>query len=118
LLLAEAKLIDSEPDAAAELLDTATAEGGEMIEFFAPMIGRLRALVASEHGSIDEALDHIETALAQARSQGVLYEETLLLLAKAEVLRRAGREVDADEEREADRLIDELGIRREPAGVS
>ena len=118
LLLAEAKLTAGDATEAGKLLDAATAEGGELLEFFAPAIGRLNALVAAERGSIDEALEHVEVALDQAKGQGLLYEQMLLLLAKADIAQRAGRDVNADDENEASQLIDELGIRREPAAVS
>lgn len=118
LLLTEAKLIGGDATEAGERLDTTTADGGELLEFFAPAIGRLSALIAAERGSIDEALEHVEVALDQAKGQGLLYEQMLLLLAKADISRAAGRDVDAADENEASRLIDELGVRREPAAVS
>ncbi|NNE46084.1 MAG: hypothetical protein HKN37_05425, partial [Rhodothermales bacterium] len=114
LLLAEVKLDEGDLAAAQEFIDNAGREGDELLELFGPTLGRLRARVAAGRGHTDQALDEIELALEQARAQAVLYEQALLLMAKAEISVAAGRGVDIDESSETDRLIDELGIRREP----
>lgn len=117
LLLAEVKLAEGSPRSAEELIDIATKDGDELIEIFGPTIGRLRAQVALETSSVDAALGYIDDALAQARAQGVLYEQAQLLMAKADIASSTGRGVDLEEAAETDRLIDELGLVDEPAST-
>ncbi len=102
--LADACTRSGDPLRALEVIEVAAELAGEDAALYEVPLERLRAqaLVATDRA--DEALAHIEPALASARAQRLIYEEALLLLVKARTA--AG---DGDVLTEAHRLLEELG---------
>lgn len=112
-LLAECAIAAGDAGAGLDQIRVAEADAGELAEMFGPTIGRIRATALGALGRVEEALRHIDAALDQAREQGLVHDQALLLDARRTILAGTGRAIDHDE-REAGRLFDELDIRRQP----
>jgi hypothetical protein len=89
---------------ALEVIDDVRELAGEDAPLYEVPLQRLRAGALIAMGRPDDALVHVEPALASAREQRLAYEEALLLLVKA----RAGPGNDEILE-EANRLLEDLG---------
>jgi len=112
--LADSKLRQGEPEEGLRILDEAVNAAGDMAQVFAPTITRIRGCCLADVGRFDDGLEQIGEGLGMARDQGLLYDEALLLVAKNEITTRAGDDPDSDEVKTANRLFDEMDIRREP----
>jgi tetratricopeptide (TPR) repeat protein len=83
-----------------------------------PSVALVRARALAVLGRFEEAMSAVDAGLEQARSQGLLYDEAVLLAARNEITSASGSAPTPDDEREAGRLFGELDIRREPALAS
>jgi class 3 adenylate cyclase/predicted ATPase len=110
--LADSELRQGRSDEALRLLEEAESQAGEMVEPFVPVVARLTAGALGALGRIDAALDRIDDGLAVARGQGLMYDEALLLAARAEVVSGAGGVPDPDDRAIADRLFAEMDVVR------
>jgi tetratricopeptide (TPR) repeat protein len=102
--LADAHTRSGLPERALEAIDVAADLAGEDAALYEVSLERLRAQAFLALGRPDEALLHVEPALASAREQRLVYEEALLLLVKAQS--GAG---DGEVFEEAERLLEDLG---------
>jgi class 3 adenylate cyclase/tetratricopeptide (TPR) repeat protein len=105
--LADALTRSGDPERALEVIDVAKDLAGEDAALYEVPLQRLRAGALITMGRSDEALVHVEPALASAREQRLVYEEALLLAIKAQTGLDTG---DAFEE--AGRLLEGLGASR------
>ena len=104
---------------AAEAL-TELDEAGESaaaMEILGAAVRHVRARALAALGRHDEALTVVDAGLAQARKQGLLFDEALLLADRNEIVCQAGGEPDPKDLETADRLFGEMDIRREPVLV-
>lgn len=97
------------------LLEEAVAAVGEVDALYAPMLARIRGSALAAGGSCEEAAEVLGTGAEQARAQGLLYEEGLLLLAKATCTQRAGRAADASGIARGRELLTRCGVRLDGA---
>jgi tetratricopeptide (TPR) repeat protein len=102
--LADALARSGDPLQALEVIETARELAGEDAALYEVPLQRLRAQALIAMGRPDEALGHIEPALASARAQRLVYEEALLLLVQAQTDAGNSRVVA-----EAERLLNDLG---------
>ena len=105
--LADALTRSGDPESALEVIDVAKDLAGEDAALYEVPLERLRAGAFIAMGRSDEALHHVEPALASAREQRLAYEEALLLLLKAQTGLGHG-----DVFEEANRLLEDLGASR------
>ena len=105
--LADALTRSGDPDHALEVIDVAKDQAGEDAALYEVPLERLRAGALIVMGRSDEALHHVEPALASAREQRLVHEEALLLLLKAQTGLDQG-----DVFEEANRLLEDLGASR------
>jgi class 3 adenylate cyclase/tetratricopeptide (TPR) repeat protein len=106
--LASALVDEGQPAEAIGLLDSAEQTAGDEAEGYACPLARIRASALAALGRHDEALARIDEGLRVARRQGLVYEEAMLLLVKAEV---EATDPDAKKtEEEAHRLLLSLGV--------
>ena len=108
--LGEALVRAAEPERALAVLDGAERGAGDEAMDLKVPLGLARAGALMALGRSDEAARDLATALALARRQGLLYEETLILEARAELARRTGGAADEEELREARRLRQLLAV--------
>ena len=102
--LADAITRSGNPSRALEVIDAARILAGEDAALYEVPLDRLRAQALVAMDRPEEALRHIEPALASARAQRLSYEVALLLLIKAVI------DVDNDDlAREAQSLLEDLG---------
>ena len=95
---------------ALELLESAQDAAGGEDPVYAPTLERVRGLALAELKQFEDALDHLDVGLTEARRQGLAYEEALLVIARRQVTRQwgqAGQGHDAD----VGPLLDRLGVR-------
>ncbi len=111
--LADLRLREGKPAEALEVLDEA-GETGAAMEILGASVGHVRARALSALGHHEEALDAVDAGLAQARKQGLLFDEAVLLDDRNEIISRAGGEPDLRDLETADRLFGGMDIRREP----
>ncbi len=102
--LADAYTRSGDPLRALETIEVAEVLAGEDAALYEVPLQRLRAQALVAMDRPEEALGHIEPALAGAREQRLVYEEALLLTIKA----IAGVD-DGQAMEEANRLLHELG---------
>jgi predicted ATPase len=101
--LADALTRSGEPLKALGVIEQAAALAGEDAALYEVPLERLRATALLALDRPTEALDHIGPALASAREQRLVYEEALLLMAKAET-------GDGKALEEAEGLLESLGV--------
>jgi tetratricopeptide (TPR) repeat protein len=114
ILSADSQLRQARAEDGLRLLADAEATGGEMTAVFGPVLTRLRGTGLASLARYDEALTQIDQGLTEARQQGLLYDQALLLEARCGILTARDGAPDPAEAAEAARLFDELGVRREP----
>jgi hypothetical protein len=115
--LADLRLRNGRPAESLEILDEA-GESSAGLEILGATVRHVRAQALSALGSHDEALAAIDVGLAQARKQGLLFDEAVLLADRNEIVVRAGGSPTLEDLEIADRLFGELDIRREPVLAS
>ena len=107
---ASAHVAEDDPASALAVLEESEGRAGEEAALLEVPMARVRASALAALGRFDEAKDRIKEGLTGARDQGLLYEEALLLLAKADVARLAGSKVKTKELEEAQGLLQRLGV--------
>ena len=112
--LADCRRRQGDPAAALDVLADAEAQAGEEAEWQAAQVARVRGLAQLDSGHGEEALATLAVGVRITREQGLDFELTLLLSARAEVLRSLGRDVDATEARQIEEIARTLGV---PAGT-
>jgi tetratricopeptide (TPR) repeat protein len=115
LYLADCVTRAGDPEAALALLEQASAEAGGEAAMLASTMARVRAEALVELGRLDEAGAEIAIGLSQARQQGLLYEEALLLRARIDLASRSGQDADPTESARAMELLARLGVRQASA---
>ena len=95
------------------ILDEVEERGDDMAEVFGPVLTRLRGRGLGDLERFDEALENIENGMAEARRQGLLYDQALLLEARCDIVAAQGNAADPADRAEADRLLRKLGVHRE-----
>ena len=112
IYLASAYRSRQESERALAVLDEAVLTGrDEMIELGA-RVGLARAGVLADLGRIAEAEAVLANALALAREQSLLYEIAQILLMRADINQRIGRDTSREELEEAERLLQLFGTSR------
>jgi tetratricopeptide (TPR) repeat protein len=104
LHLADALTRSGEPGSALEVIGTAQELAGEDAELYSVPLERLRAAALIALARPDEALGHLESALASAREQRLVYEEAQILMLEAAI----GAGDGASDQ--AQRLFRDLGV--------
>ncbi len=112
LHLARLAVLGGEPHAALSLLELGEKAAGGDAVVFAAAVARERASALGALGRFEEAFAVLVEGLAEARDQGLPYEEALLLHLQVELAPRSGSDPDPDLQREAEALDERLGIRR------
>jgi tetratricopeptide (TPR) repeat protein len=102
--LADALTRSGDPERALEVIETTLMLAGEDAALYEVPLERLRAAALIAMARPEEALAHLEPALASARDQGLTYEEALILLLEAEVGIDDGEVLER-----AHRLLEDLG---------
>ena len=110
--LADSRLRQGMPGEALEILDN--AGDGVGMETLRPTVAHVRGRALAFLGMHEQALREIEAGLEQARKQGLLYDQAILLADKNELIDESGGVPDRVEKQEEDRLFGELDVRREP----
>ena len=100
-----------DPHEALTLLNEAQVAAGDDAALFTAPIARVRALALAEIGELVEADVVVAEGLAEARRQGLSYDEALLLDLAIDVAQRSGREPDPESVKRAEALVERLGIR-------
>jgi ATP/maltotriose-dependent transcriptional regulator MalT len=100
-----------QPELALDLLEEAVRNSAGEAEVYGCALARVKAAALSALGRMDEAAESIEAGLKQARAEGLVYEEALLLNAQAHLIE------DEPEARrkmleEADHIFQLLGVVR------
>jgi class 3 adenylate cyclase/tetratricopeptide (TPR) repeat protein len=108
--LADCRRQQGDPAAALDLLADAEAQAGEDAEWQVAQVARVRALAQLETGRAEDALATLAPAVQTTREQGLDFELTLLLSARAEALRQLGREIDATDARQIEEIARTLGV--------
>jgi tetratricopeptide (TPR) repeat protein len=107
---AQCRTLRADPSGALELLDRAERAAGSDALIYTASCARVRAGALIALGRFDDARDALDVGLDDARRQGNVYDEALLLLARADVARAVGREPDADDVTRAHALLAGLGV--------
>jgi len=97
-----------DPGAALELLTEAQRSSGGEAQVYACSLARVRALALAGLGRTEEAAEAVRAGLSQARAEGLVYEEALLLRTKAELAKETENGDNLLEE--AERLLQQLGV--------
>lgn len=95
---------------AVELIDRAEADLGFVDPIYKPSLARVRALAEAGPGRVVDGRRLIADGLTSARSQGLAYEEALLLLASLELDLLDGDEPDAAVIRDLQVLSARFGV--------
>ena len=111
LHLADCRRRLDDPVGALEILAEAEVQAGEEAEMLAAQVARVRALAQLDAGRGDDAIETLAAGVKLAREQGLDFELTLLLTARAQVLRVLGRLIDATEAKQIDEITRSLGLR-------
>lgn len=91
------------------MLDEADSVAGDEVVELGARIGLVRAWVLADTGDVAHAESVLQKALALARDQSQLWELAQILLARADVAQKAGREVSPEELEEARGLLQLFG---------
>ncbi|MDP3984628.1 MAG: adenylate/guanylate cyclase domain-containing protein [Acidimicrobiia bacterium] len=97
-----------DPAAALQLLAEAEKTSGGEADLYGCSIARVRAMALAGLGRFEEANATLEAGLAQARDEGLVYEEALLLRTMSELNEADGTKLLE----EADHLLQQLGVIR------
>lgn len=111
LLLVDCSIQRGEGAAAIGQLDRVVADAGEEAAMFTLTEMRLRASALGRTGRMDEARAILDDSLAVARDLGQRYDEALLLVTKATVVRPTDPTAARSSSIEAEQLMKALGIR-------
>lgn len=101
-------------DAMREISDAA-AKAGEDAPFFEAKRARTAASALLEMGNLEEAYSELEKGLVTAQDLGLVYDEALIRMDRLAVAERTGRIPDEEEVRQANRLLDRLGVEQAAA---
>jgi tetratricopeptide (TPR) repeat protein len=110
LYFAQAATAAGRPEEGLGVLDDAARRAGSDAVLYSVPVDRVRGSAIAALGRLDEAAGSIESALAGARRQSLLYEQLLALRARFELLKRADLEPSSEDLREAAGLAEILGI--------
>jgi tetratricopeptide (TPR) repeat protein len=110
ILIAWGLMKRGEPQAALDTLAEAERGSGAEAELYGCSLARMRAQALAKLGHTDEARRAVEAGLAQAREQGLAYEEALLQLTEAELTQEPQTRKKLLEE--AQGLLQQLGVVR------
>jgi class 3 adenylate cyclase/tetratricopeptide (TPR) repeat protein len=110
LHLAGAMADGGQPEKALELLEAMERSAAEDLEVFAAARSRVRALVMLALGRSSEAERLVAEGLEAAREQGLIYDESQLLLLLSEI-RGGGGDPEPALLEQAQGLLQQLGIR-------
>ncbi len=110
--LADAACRSGDPAAGLRILDRATGEApDEHLDFFAPLLARVRGSILDADGQHDEAMSVLKGGLAEASDRGDTYEAALLVA----TLDRIDSSAVLDGQRsEAQETFRTLGVRNVP----
>lgn len=111
LYLARLRVLQGDPGGALGVLESAEGAAGADAVVFASALARTRASALIAIGRLAEAKKVVEGGLAEARRQGLDYEEALLLRLANEVALSAGQDAEPNRTNEAEALFERLGIR-------
>ncbi|MDH3259798.1 MAG: AAA family ATPase [Acidimicrobiia bacterium] len=111
LYLARLRVLQGDPGGALGVLESAEEAAGADAVLLASALARTRASALIAIGRIAEARGVVEGGLAEARRQGLDYEEALLLRLATDVARSAGQNAEPNRTNEAEALFERLGIR-------
>jgi class 3 adenylate cyclase/tetratricopeptide (TPR) repeat protein len=111
---AQAEVAFGRAEAALSLIDQYAAAAGKSARMFAAQVAEARALALIALGNSDEAKEAITTGIEAARKYGLPYEEALLLQARVDSDRRAGRLPDQSDIDSASRILKGLGVDETP----
>ncbi len=86
VVLAEARLSQSNPAAALDLLDRAAQAAGQDAKLIRPRTARVRARALAALGRLEDAENEIDNGIVAAREHALRYDEALLLALRAEIV--------------------------------
>ncbi len=112
---AECRIQRGQPEDALAILDSAERSAGQDRLWYAASLARVRAAALATIGDYVGAAANIDDGLSAARNHDLQYEQALLLLTRAELAGRAGREPDPADLEQAYSLLRSLGVRHVPA---
>ncbi|HEY7583967.1 MAG TPA: adenylate/guanylate cyclase domain-containing protein [Acidimicrobiia bacterium] len=106
---AQGLVTQGQPDTALEVLGDAVRNGSGEADVYGCALARVEATALAALGRIDEAAKSIEAGLKQARAEGLVYDEALLLRADAQLI-ETDPVLRQNKLEEADRLFQLLGV--------
>ena len=107
---AHAHVVSGDPESGLDALDGAVGAAGEVVALLSVPVDRTRAECLTALGRLEEAEVCLESALAGAVRQGLLYEQLLVYQARCELARRRGAAPSREEMQEVERLLHLLGL--------
>ena len=113
--LAHAHAVAGSPGVGLTALDAAVGGAGEVAALLAVPVERVRAECLLGLGSYDEAERYLDSALAGAVRQRLLYEQLLIRRARCQLALARGAGPNVEEVQEVDRLLHLLGLSAETA---
>ncbi len=108
--LAHAHVVAGSPEAGFAALDEAVGSASEVVALLAVPVDRARAECLAALGRLDEAATYLESALAGAVRQRLLYEQLLIRRAADQLARERGEEPSVEDVQEVERLLNILGL--------
>ena len=111
VVLAEARLSQSNAAAALDLLDRAAQAAGQDAKLIRPRTARVRARALAALGRIEDAENEIDNGIAAAREHALRYDEALLLALRAEIVTDGRAQADGAL---ATQMLESLGVHRTP----
>ena len=108
--LAHAHAVAGDPEAGLAALADAARRAGEIAALLSVPVERVRAECLMALGRLDEAERCLDSALAGAMRQRLLYEQLLIRRGRCELARQRGEEPSLEELQEVERLLRLLGL--------
>ena len=107
--LSRCHLLRGDAGLALETLRTAQRASRAVTALYGVQVAEVESLILTRLDLLDDALAVCDLGIADARRQGLVYELALLVLTRADIESRAGREVDDAAVDEANSLLRGLG---------